>query len=90
MIDGHHRNVAWIGACTQQNFITTVSNFKGRAAFIGYADESKSYTQNFNCHKVNQFKLGHTFQLEDRYHYSRPYANSNGAIYNAINDKQHF
>lgn len=50
------RQLVWLSQCTQQNFFTAFE--KLGAAFIGYANEDFSHTQTFNCHKVNQFKVG--------------------------------
>ena len=62
-IDQWSRLVIYLGACNQQNFISAIDNFG--AYFMGYANQIKSQTQVFNCHKVEKQGVGATIDLED-------------------------
>ena len=62
-IKASSRQLIWLSQCTQQNFFTAFE--KLGAAIVGYANEDFSHTQTFNCHKVNQFKVGVALSQDD-------------------------
>jgi hypothetical protein len=64
------RPLVWMSQCTQPNFIQAIETMG--AAFVGYANEDKSYTQTFNCHKVVKHKMGTVVQLEDVHKDAQP------------------
>ena len=83
MISQWNRPVFWMGMCTQQNFIAAIENFK--AVFIGYANP-KVQTQVFNCHKVEQFGVGVTVDLEDVHDDEVPRDRLFSALYRGVFD----
>ena len=56
------RKVIWMSQCTQFNFFTALETF--RAPIVGFANEGKSMTQMFNCHKLNKFNVGRPISIE--------------------------
>lgn len=61
-ISSQGRKVLWMSQCTQFNIITALETF--RAPMVGFANEGKSMTQMFNCHKLNKFNVGRPISIE--------------------------
>lgn len=58
-----------------------------QAAFVGYANEEKSYTQKFNCHKVVKHDLGRVVKLYEVHDQVQPRSEFFKAIWEAVQEQ---
>ena len=58
------RRIMWIGPCMQNHMINAFGRFG--AVFVGVAHKN-SESQQFNCHKLKQFKVGAPMETDYEY-----------------------